>query len=84
VVPLVLATGAGAEMRTALGIAVFSGMLGVTFFGIFLTPVFYVSIRWLVERSQPPKPAAAQVVAVPAQTDGQQAAPNTGIKAGSS
>jgi multidrug efflux pump len=51
VVPLVLATGAGAEMRTALGIAVFSGMLGVTFFGIFLTPVFYVTIRWLVERN---------------------------------
>ena len=49
VVPLVLATGAGAEMRTSLGIAVFSGMLGVTFFGIFLTPVFYLVIRWLVE-----------------------------------
>jgi len=59
VVPLVLATGAGAEMRTALGIAVFSGMLGVTFFGIFLTPVFYVSIRWLVERGKAP-PKAAQ------------------------
>jgi multidrug efflux pump len=41
VVPLVLGTGAGAEMRSTLGVAVFSGMLGVTFFGIFLTPVFY-------------------------------------------
>lgn len=41
VVPLALAAGAGAEMRRTLGIAVFSGMLGVTFFGIFLTPVFY-------------------------------------------
>ena len=41
VVPLVFAAGAGAEMRRALGIAVFSGMLGVTLFGIFLTPVFY-------------------------------------------
>ena len=41
VVPLVLASGAGAEMRATLGVAVFSGMLGVTFFGIFLTPVFY-------------------------------------------
>ncbi|TWT75305.1 efflux RND transporter permease subunit [Allorhodopirellula solitaria] len=41
VVPLVLATGAGAEMRTTLGVAVFAGMLGVTLFGIFLTPVFY-------------------------------------------
>jgi multidrug efflux pump len=47
VVPLVIARGAGAEMRQALGTAVFFGMLGVTFFGIFLTPVFYVSIRWL-------------------------------------
>jgi multidrug efflux pump len=45
VVPLVLASGAGAEMRHAIGIAVFSGMLGVTFFGLFLTPVFYVLLR---------------------------------------
>jgi len=52
VVPLVLATGAGAEMRTALGIAVFSGMLGVTVFGIFLTPVFYLVLRWAVERKK--------------------------------
>jgi multidrug efflux pump len=57
VVPLVLAKGAGAEMRSALGIAVFSGMLGVTFFGIFLTPVFYVTIRWLVERKGKGMPA---------------------------
>jgi multidrug efflux pump len=49
VVPLVLAQGAGAEMRVALGIAVFSGMLGVTVFGIFFTPVFYVVIRWFTE-----------------------------------
>jgi multidrug efflux pump len=47
VVPLVLAKGAGAEMRVALGVAVFSGMLGVTIFGIFFTPVFYVVIRKL-------------------------------------
>jgi hydrophobe/amphiphile efflux-1 (HAE1) family protein len=47
VVPLALAVGAGAEMRSTLGIAVFSGMLGVTLFGIFLTPVFYfVVVRW--------------------------------------
>jgi multidrug efflux pump len=46
VVPLVIATGAGAEMRRALGLAVFSGMLGVTLFGIFLTPVFFYVIRW--------------------------------------
>src|SRR5690606_130955 len=41
VIPLALATGAGAELRVSLGVAVFSGMLGVTIFGIFLTPVFY-------------------------------------------
>ena len=45
VIPLVLATGAGAEMRHAMGIAVFSGMLGVTLFGLLFTPVFYVVIR---------------------------------------
>ncbi|POF31008.1 efflux RND transporter permease subunit [Roseibium marinum] len=47
VLPLVLSTGAGAEMRVAMGIAVFSGMIGVTFFGIFMTPVFYVITRRL-------------------------------------
>lgn len=51
VVPLVLAKGAGAEMRVALGVAVFSGMIGVTVFGIFFTPVFYVVIRWMTERN---------------------------------
>jgi multidrug efflux pump len=45
VVPLILSTGAGSEMRRAMGIAVFSGMVGVTLFGIFLTPVFYVLMR---------------------------------------
>ena len=40
----------GAEMRPAMGVAVFSGMLGVTFFGLFLTPVFYVSLRSIVHR----------------------------------
>jgi multidrug efflux pump len=45
VVPLVIAQGAGAEMRRALGVAVFSGMLGVTAFGIFLTPVFFYVIQ---------------------------------------
>ncbi|MDA5640512.1 efflux RND transporter permease subunit [Agrobacterium sp. ST15.13.013] len=47
VVPLVVSTGAGAEMRAAMGVAVFSGMIGVTFFGIFMTPVFYVLVRKL-------------------------------------
>src|SRR5205085_5510122 len=45
VVPLVFATGAGFEMRQSLGRAVFAGMLGVTFFGIFLTPVFYYFLQ---------------------------------------
>ncbi|MHB1422379.1 MAG: efflux RND transporter permease subunit [Gemmataceae bacterium] len=49
VVPLVIAEGAGAEMRRSLGTAVFSGMLGVTLFGIFLTPVFFYVIAWLGE-----------------------------------
>jgi multidrug efflux pump len=49
VVPLVIATGAGAEMRRSLGTAVFSGMLGVTLFGIFLTPVFFNVIQWLAD-----------------------------------
>ena len=50
VVPLVVARGAGAEMRRALGLAVFSGMLGVTFFGIFLTPVFFYAITWFGQK----------------------------------
>ena len=45
VVPLVLASGAGAEVRHALGVTVFAGMLGVTLFGLLLTPVFYVLVR---------------------------------------
>jgi multidrug efflux pump len=49
VVPLVFARGAGAEMRQALGIAVFAGMLGVTAFGVFLTPVFFYVIDWVHE-----------------------------------
>src|SRR5688572_10668295 len=56
VVPLVLAAGSGAEMRVALGIAVFSGMIGVTAFGIFFTPVFYYVIRWFSERRQAAQP----------------------------
>ena len=50
VVPLVFSTGAGAEMRHAMGVAVLAGMLGVTFFGLFLTPVFYVLLRTLARR----------------------------------
>jgi multidrug efflux pump subunit AcrB len=47
VLPLVLATGAGAELRHATGTAVFAGMIGVTLFGLLLTPVFYVTLRRL-------------------------------------
>jgi multidrug efflux pump len=54
VVPLVFASGAGAEMRHAMGVAVFSGMLGVSFFGLFLTPVFFVTIRAIAERFTSP------------------------------
>lgn len=64
VVPLVTSTGAGAEMRRAMGVAVFAGMIGVTFFGLFLTPVFYVLLRALagnrpLKRHDAPQPAPA-------------------------
>jgi len=64
VIPLVTSTGAGSEMRRAMGVAVFSGMLGVTFFGLLLTPVFFVLIRRYIERkntrqSTSPHPANA-------------------------
>src|SRR6266568_197625 len=59
VVPLVISSGAGAEMRQALGTAVFFGMLGVTGFGLLLTPVFYVVIMWFKERrAKTPRPSA--------------------------
>ena len=61
VVPLVLSHGAGAEIRRAMGVAVFSGMLGVTFFGLVLTPAFYVMVRGLAMR----RPHSAE----PAMTD---------------
>ena len=51
--PLVFSTGAGSEMRHAMGVAVFSGMIGVTSFGIFLTPIFYVLLRTLVTKLGP-------------------------------
>jgi HAE1 family hydrophobic/amphiphilic exporter-1 len=56
VLPLVIATGPGAEMRQALGTAVFAGMIGVTFFGLFLTPVFYVTLRAIVLRLSRKRP----------------------------
>jgi len=52
VLPMVFASGAGAEVRHAMGITVFSGMIGVTFFGLLMTPVFYVGLRKLVLKSK--------------------------------
>ena len=59
VMPLMFASGAGHEMRQSLGTAVFSGMLGVTVFGLFFTPVFYVFIRGWVDGARRPGPAPA-------------------------
>jgi multidrug efflux pump subunit AcrB len=57
VVPLVLAHGAGAEVRRAMGATVFAGMIGVTLFGLFLTPVFYVLVQRRRARAALPAPA---------------------------
>ena len=65
VVPMVRAAGPGAEMRQVLGTTVFSGMLGVTFFGLFLTPVFYVVLRGFTARREARR-AARTVEAPPA------------------
>jgi len=77
VVPLVIAKGAGAEMRRSLGLAVFSGMLGVTLFGILLTPVFFYVIQWF-GRDKPAQPAPAPALGAdgPEVTQGQE----TGIQ----
>ena len=56
VAPLAFATGAGAELRQALGVAVFFGMIGVTVFGLVFTPVFYVVFRWVAEKLPKPPP----------------------------
>ncbi len=66
VVPLVLATGAGAEVRNAMGITVFTGMIGVTLFGLLLTPVFYVALRKLAKRfEKTPETAVAALQGEP-------------------
>jgi multidrug efflux pump len=68
VVPLLVASGAGSEVRKTMGITVFSGMLGVTFFGLFLTPVFYVLIRKVIQRGKPiPQPHSVVVGRVESQ-----------------
>ncbi|MGH8208094.1 MAG: efflux RND transporter permease subunit, partial [Steroidobacteraceae bacterium] len=65
VVPLMVAGGAGAEIRHALGITVFAGMLGVTFFGLLLTPVFYVLVRRLSARNETQPSAETSQMASP-------------------
>ena len=67
VVPLVLASGPGAEVRRAMGVAVFAGMLGVTLFGLFLTPVFYTVVQGLAERFSRRRPRSAPHVAAAAE-----------------
>jgi len=68
VVPLVVASGAGAEVRHAMGAAVFAGMIGVTCFGLLLTPVFYVLVRRLADKRE-----VSNVEATPAQLEGSHA-----------
>src|SRR5437879_13544102 len=60
VLPLVVSTGSGSEMRQAVGVAVFFGMLGVTLFGLIFTPIFYMVVRHLADGAKPQeaKPAA--------------------------
>ena len=81
VVPLMLASGPGAEMRQSLGTAVFSGMLGVTFFGLIFTPVFYVLCRWIAAR-MPKAPGRERTIptteGMPPHTEIQSASPRTG------
>ena len=75
VLPLIRTAGAGAEMRFALGIAVFSGMLGVTFFGIFFTPVFYEVIRGRTDR----RAAQRQAAPAPAVHEPEPQVPHVGV-----
>ncbi|SFS78428.1 efflux RND transporter permease subunit [Brevundimonas viscosa] len=81
VVPLMLATGPGAEMRQSLGTSVFSGMLGVTLFGLIFTPVFYVICRWLASK-MPKAPEKDRTVptteGLPPHLEAQSASPRTG------
>jgi multidrug efflux pump len=75
VLPLIRTAGAGAEMRFALGIAVFSGMLGVTFFGIFFTPVFYEVIRGRTDR----RAALRQAAPAPTVHEPEPQVPHVGV-----
>jgi multidrug efflux pump len=79
VYPLVVASGAGAEMRQSLGTAVFSGMIGVTLFGIFLTPVFYFVLTWLGSHKQARAAPTPQPAASGSDTAGPSRGPADGI-----
>src|SRR5207302_4902075 len=63
VFPLVKSQGAGAEMRQAMGVAVFAGMIGVTLFGLFLTPVFYITLMKLGWKKRPQPTTASPLPA---------------------
>ncbi len=85
VLPLAVAKGAGAEMRQSLGIAVFAGMLGVTFFGLLFTPVFYVISRWaasLFSRATPAKRAPEHDPLLPFETVSGTASATTQVPPG--
>jgi multidrug efflux pump subunit AcrB len=56
VLPLVISSGSGSEMRQAVGVAVFFGMLGVTVFGLIFTPIFYMLVRNLADGARPQAP----------------------------
>ena len=79
VLPLMVAEGAGAEMRRSLGMAVFSGMLGVTVFGVFLTPVFFYRHPGVERDAVLPQPGGAVAGVVP---DGRRPGPGGGVLAG--
>jgi multidrug efflux pump len=79
VYPLVVATGAGAEMRQSLGTAVFSGMIGVALFGIFLTPVFYFVLLWFGSRKRAGTAPVSQPAAFPVAAGGTSIRPAEGV-----
>src|SRR5262249_46434974 len=79
VYPLVVASGAGAEMRQSLGTAVFSGMIGVALFGIFLTPVFFFVLLWFGSHKQAGTALVPQPAASPVDAGGTSRGPAEGV-----
>jgi multidrug efflux pump len=80
VYPLVVATGAGAEMRQSLGTAVFSGMIGVALFGIFLTPVFFYVLMWFGSHKQAGRALVSPAAAPPAEAAGTSRIPSEAVR----